>query len=80
MVWFLLYWTMALYGLIFTRILQYKTVLKNEPHYQWQLRLTALTAQLKLCTQTYICKQVCSFYNQLHFMVKLTSEFTPQFF
>ena len=46
MVWFLLYWTMALYGLIFTRILQYKTVLKNEPHYQWQLRLTASTAQL----------------------------------
>ena len=37
-----LYWTTALYGLIFTRTLQHKTLLKNQPRHQRQLRFNSL--------------------------------------
>ena len=56
---------MALYGLTFTWTLWHKALLKNQPSL-WQL---GFSQNLKLYTQAYIWKRLCSFLDQLHCMV-----------
>ena len=66
MVWFLLYWTMPLYGVIFTWALSHKALLEKQPLHQWQLKFSQ---NVKLCKEAYIWKWLFSFLNQRHCLV-----------